>query len=70
MGEYAPQPGGAKTLNLVAHSRRAAQSEAPTLFDKIVRKEIPADVIYEDDTALAFRDIQPQGPVHFLVGGT
>lgn len=46
---------------------RAADSAAPTIFDKIVSKAIPADIIYEDDTALAFRDINPQAPVHFLV---
>jgi len=39
----------------------------PTFFDKIVSKEVPADVIYEDDRCMAFRDIGPQGPVHFLV---
>lgn len=33
-----------------------------TLFDKIVAREIPADIIYEDDTALAFRDIAPTAP--------
>ncbi len=38
-----------------------------TIFDKILRKEIPANVVYEDDTVLAFRDIQPQAPVHVLV---
>lgn len=47
----------------------AADSGAPTIFDKIIAKEIPAQIIYEDDEALAFRDISPQGPVHFLVGG-
>jgi histidine triad (HIT) family protein len=46
---------------------RAADTGAPTIFDKIISKEIPAQVIYEDDQALAFRDITPQGPVHFLV---
>mmetsp|Transcript_34208 Transcript_34208/g.82365 ORF Transcript_34208/g.82365 Transcript_34208/m.82365 type:complete len:145 (+) Transcript_34208:629-1063(+) len=40
---------------------------APTIFDKIISKEIPADVIYEDELCLAFRDISPQAPVHFLV---
>eukprot|EP00529_Nitzschia_sp_RCC80_P027395 CAMPEP_0113498936 /NCGR_PEP_ID=MMETSP0014_2-20120614/31466_1 /TAXON_ID=2857 /ORGANISM="Nitzschia sp." /LENGTH=254 /DNA_ID=CAMNT_0000393049 /DNA_START=239 /DNA_END=1003 /DNA_ORIENTATION=+ /assembly_acc=CAM_ASM_000159 len=39
----------------------------PTIFDKIISKEIPADVIYEDELCLAFRDISPQAPVHFLV---
>lgn len=38
-----------------------------TLFSKIVRREIPADIVYEDDLALAFRDITPQAPVHILV---
>lgn len=37
-----------------------------TLFAKIVRREIPADVVYEDDDVLAFRDITPQAPVHVL----
>ncbi|GLC40942.1 Histidine triad nucleotide-binding protein 1 [Pleodorina starrii] len=44
-----------------------ADTEPATIFDKIVSKEIPANVIYEDDEALAFRDISPQAPVHFLV---
>ena len=38
-----------------------------TVFDKILAKEIPADVVYEDDRALAFHDIAPQAPVHVLV---
>ena len=38
-----------------------------TLFSRIIDREIPADIIYEDDQALAFRDISPQAPVHFLV---
>ncbi|HEY9751718.1 MAG TPA: histidine triad nucleotide-binding protein [Coleofasciculaceae cyanobacterium] len=38
-----------------------------TIFSKIIRREIPADVIYEDHLALAFRDIHPQAPVHVLV---
>lgn len=37
------------------------------LFCKIIRGEIPADKLYEDDDILAFRDIAPQAPVHFLV---
>ncbi|HET9820001.1 MAG TPA: histidine triad nucleotide-binding protein [Rhodanobacteraceae bacterium] len=37
-----------------------------TIFDKIVRREIPADVVYEDDDILAFRDLHPQAPVHVL----
>ena len=38
-----------------------------TIFDKIISKEIPADIIFEDDEVLAFTDINPQAPVHFLV---
>ncbi|MEC4803353.1 MAG: histidine triad nucleotide-binding protein [Jaaginema sp. PMC 1079.18] len=38
-----------------------------TIFGKIIRKEIPADIIYEDDLCLAFKDISPQAPVHILV---
>lgn len=38
-----------------------------TIFSKIIRKEIPADIIYEDNLAIAFRDISPQAPVHILV---
>ncbi len=37
------------------------------LFCKIVNKEIPSDIVYEDDQVLAFRDIEPQSPVHILV---
>ncbi|WP_371168575.1 histidine triad nucleotide-binding protein [Aliiroseovarius sp. 2305UL8-7] len=37
------------------------------IFAKILRGEIPNDTVYEDDYALAFRDIQPQAPVHVLV---
>ena len=38
-----------------------------TVFDKIIRKEIPADVVHEDEILLAFRDISPQAPVHVIV---
>lgn len=37
-----------------------------TLFDKIIRREIPADIVYEDADMVAFRDIHPQAPVHVL----
>ncbi len=37
-----------------------------TLFDKIIRREIPADIVYEDADVVAFRDIHPQAPVHVL----
>ncbi len=38
-----------------------------TIFRRIIDREIPADIIYEDDLCLAFTDINPQAPVHFLV---
>lgn len=38
-----------------------------TLFTKIINREIPADIVYEDDLCLAFRDINPQAPVHILI---
>jgi histidine triad (HIT) family protein len=38
-----------------------------TIFSKIINREIPADIVYEDDDILAFRDIAPQAPVHILV---
>ena len=38
-----------------------------TIFSKIIRKEIPANIVYEDDLSLAFTDINPQAPVHILI---
>jgi histidine triad (HIT) family protein len=38
-----------------------------TIFKKIIDKEIPADVVYEDDDVLAFKDISPQAPTHILI---
>ena len=38
-----------------------------TLFQKIADREIPADIVYEDDRCLAFRDINPQAPTHVLI---
>ena len=40
---------------------------ADSIFGKIIRREIPADIIYEDESCLAFRDVNPQAPVHVLV---
>ncbi|KAG8635704.1 14 kDa zinc-binding protein [Manihot esculenta] len=45
----------------------SAESGAPTIFDKIIAKEIPSSIVYEDEKVLAFRDINPQAPVHVLV---
>ncbi|GJQ32990.1 MAG: histidine triad nucleotide-binding protein [Ignavibacteriaceae bacterium] len=38
-----------------------------TIFSKIIRKEIPAAIVYESETVLAFKDINPQAPVHILI---
>ncbi|MCD0462188.1 histidine triad nucleotide-binding protein [Roseiconus lacunae] len=38
-----------------------------TIFKKIIDKEIPAEIVYEDDQCLAFKDIHPKAPVHLLV---
>lgn len=38
-----------------------------TIFGKIARREIPADIVYEDERAIAFKDVNPQAPVHILV---
>jgi histidine triad (HIT) family protein len=40
---------------------------AQTLFEKIVSREIPATIVYEDDLVLAFHDIKPQAPTHVLI---
>lgn len=39
----------------------------PTLFEKIASGEIPADMVYEDDVCICFRDINPQAPTHLLI---
>lgn len=44
-----------------------AKTDGPTIFDKIIDKTIPADLLYEDEKCLAFYDVAPQAPVHFLV---
>ena len=38
-----------------------------TIFQKIIDKELPADIVYEDDSCLAFKDINPVAPVHILI---
>ncbi|KAH0628178.1 hypothetical protein JD844_009011 [Phrynosoma platyrhinos] len=46
---------------------QVAQPGGDTIFGKIIRKEIPAKIIFEDEKCLAFHDISPQAPTHFLV---
>ncbi|MFL6588652.1 MAG: histidine triad nucleotide-binding protein [Chthoniobacterales bacterium] len=38
-----------------------------TIFEKIIRRAIPADIVWEDDDVIAFRDVNPQAPVHVLI---
>jgi diadenosine tetraphosphate (Ap4A) HIT family hydrolase len=50
-------------------TERAMQADSvqdDTIFGKIIRREIPADIVYENDDVIAFRDIAPQAPVHVL----
>ncbi|KAJ8311417.1 hypothetical protein KUTeg_010878 [Tegillarca granosa] len=54
----------------MASETEKAQTATPggdTIFGKIVRKEIPCDFVHEDDQCVAFKDLSPQAPVHFLV---
>jgi len=39
----------------------------PTIFSRIIKGEIPADIVYQDEQVTAFRDIHPQAPVHILI---
>lgn len=43
------------------------ESGGKNIFQRIIDREIPADIVYETDQVLAFRDIQPQAPVHLLI---
>lgn len=52
---------------LSTNGRPILTSTSDCLFCKIIAGEIPADIVYESDTALAFRDINPQAPTHVLV---
>ena len=42
-------------------------SDEPSVFTKIMNGDIPADIVYEDDLVVAFRDIEPQAPTHILI---
>lgn len=44
-----------------------AESVSPSVFSRIVAREIPADIVFENETLIAVRDINPQAPVHLLV---
>lgn len=65
-GGNARQPCRA-AANLSGPFKLAGKLMSDTIFGKIINKEIPADIVYEDDRALAFRDVNPQAPTHILV---
>lgn len=46
---------------------KSADRSKPTIFDKIISKEIPAKLLHEDDKCVAFDDVNPKAPIHFLV---
>ena len=56
-----------KAIEAAANAAISADTEPTTIFDKIVSGAIPCNKVYEDDIALAFRDVNPQAPVHILV---
>src|SRR5205085_5065863 len=47
--------------------RAAEQRDPMTIFQKIIAREIPAKIVWEDDDAIAFEDVNPQAPVHILI---
>ena len=57
----------AAAARIASSSDPAINPQAPTFFDKLVAKQIPSTILYEDSECMAFRDINPQAPVHFLV---
>jgi histidine triad (HIT) family protein len=48
-------------------AKTVGDGSAPTIFDKIISGEIPSNKIHDDNLCIAFRDVNPQAPVHFLV---
>lgn len=56
-----------KAFESAADRATAADANKPTLFSRIIDRSVPAKIIYEDDMSLAFHDVNPQAPVHFLV---
>ena len=56
-----------EAARIAASTDPATNPAAPTFFDKLIKKEISTNILYEDDLCMAFSDVNPQGPVHFLV---
>src|SRR5690606_39921947 len=53
-------------VKLQRSTQIAPRTMSDTIFGKIIRREIPATIVYEDDDILGFKDIAPQAPVHVL----
>jgi len=56
-----------RSMSQVEEGKDPPARHEDTIFGKIARKEIPAKVIYEDDSCIAFHDVNPQAPVHALI---
>lgn len=52
---------------ITAIDAQQEEEPMPTIFSKIISGEIPADIVYQDDQVTAFRDINPQAPIHVLI---
>ncbi len=50
-----------------AATKKPGGKSMATIFTKIINREIPADIVYEDDNIIAFNDINPQAPIHVLI---
>src|SRR5947209_5392924 len=61
--EYPITPGGAHT----SRQPEGAPMMADNIFKKVIDKQIPAKIVYEDDSCVAFHDVNPQAPVHVLI---
>ena len=63
-----PLKGLPRSLNIGAYRKLSTDySKNPTIFGKILRKEIPATIVHEDEHCVAFRDVAPAAPTHILV---
>ncbi|XP_028852149.1 histidine triad nucleotide-binding protein 2, mitochondrial [Denticeps clupeoides] len=54
-------------VSLAEDASKKYGSPAPTIFSRVIDRTITSDIIHEDEKCLAFRDVNPQAPVHFLV---
>jgi len=56
-----------KRKRMTEEGKEPPNVQEDTIFGKIARKEIPSNIVYEDEISLAFRDVSPQAPTHILV---